>query len=106
MSRDRYERKHRRTHRHLEAVAFMASANYNAVPSLSEALGGASPARHTQQRNGNLRLIAKSWTSTLERALFPYQESEEEQEAFTPEGRKRAEKVLYEMLRAICGRQP
>ena len=39
MARDRYERKHRRTRRHPEAVAFMASADFDAVPPLAEAMG-------------------------------------------------------------------
>lgn len=40
----------------------------------------------------------------LERVLFPHQESEEEQEAFTPEGRERVaqwlENVAFPLLRA------
>lgn len=39
MSREPHERKHRRTWRHPECVAFMAGADFNRVPTLSEALG-------------------------------------------------------------------
>jgi hypothetical protein len=39
MSKDRYERKHRRTHKHPESIAMMAGANFDAVPSLAEAMG-------------------------------------------------------------------
>lgn len=38
--RDRYERKHRRTHRHPESVTFMASADFDKVPPLAEAIRG------------------------------------------------------------------
>lgn len=41
------------------------------------------------QRELNTDLI-----DSLERELFPFQESEEEQESFTPEGRKRVDKWL------------
>ena len=36
---DRYERKHRRTHRHPEVVAQMANANFDTRMSLSAAMG-------------------------------------------------------------------
>jgi hypothetical protein len=39
MGRDRYERKHRRTARHPECVRMMADADFDAVPSLAEAMG-------------------------------------------------------------------
>jgi hypothetical protein len=40
VSRDRYERRHRRTHRHPESIAFMASADFSRVPPLEEVLMG------------------------------------------------------------------
>lgn len=39
MSRDRYERKHRRTSKHPECVAMMANANFDRCFSLSAAMG-------------------------------------------------------------------
>ena len=45
--RDRYERRHRRTVRHPEAMETMASANFDAVPSLAEALGLEDTVTHT-----------------------------------------------------------
>lgn len=39
MARDRYERKHRKTHKNPEAMTTMANANFDAVPSLAEAMG-------------------------------------------------------------------
>jgi hypothetical protein len=39
MGRDRYEREHRRTHRHPACVEMMAGANFEAAPSLAEAMG-------------------------------------------------------------------
>jgi len=38
MGKDRYERRHRRTASHPESMAIMAAADFNAVPSLTEAL--------------------------------------------------------------------
>jgi hypothetical protein len=43
----------------------------------------------------------RCWVARLEEALFPFQESEEEQESFTPVGRKRAESVLCEFAEAL-----
>lgn len=39
MSRDRYERRHRRTASSIESVVTMATADFDAVPSLAEAMG-------------------------------------------------------------------
>jgi hypothetical protein len=39
MAADRYERRHRRTARNINCVEVMANANFDAVPSLSEAMG-------------------------------------------------------------------
>jgi hypothetical protein len=39
MARDRYERRHRRTARNVNCVEVMANADFDAVPSLSEAMG-------------------------------------------------------------------
>lgn len=39
MTPDRYERCHRRTVRHPESISMMAGANFDAAPSLSEAMG-------------------------------------------------------------------
>jgi hypothetical protein len=39
VSKDRYERRHRRTARNYASVETMASANFDAVPSLAEAMG-------------------------------------------------------------------
>ncbi len=39
MARDRHERRHRRTARNHASVAVMTGANFDAVPSLSEAMG-------------------------------------------------------------------
>lgn len=41
MSKDRYERRHRRTAAHPEAMSIMASANFDAVPSLADSLRAA-----------------------------------------------------------------
>lgn len=41
------------------------------------------------------------WIDKLELALFPHQESEFEQEAFTSQGRKRAGAVLQELVKAV-----
>lgn len=37
--KDRHERKHRRTARHPACIEMMANANFDAVPSLAEAMG-------------------------------------------------------------------
>ncbi len=39
MSKDRYERRHRRTAGNCEAVSAMTAADFNAVPSLAAAMG-------------------------------------------------------------------
>ena len=39
MARDKHERKHRKTWRHPEAVAFMASGDFDSAMSLSAAMG-------------------------------------------------------------------
>ena len=39
MSKDRYERSHRRTDRHPDSVSMMSNADFDRVPSLSEAMG-------------------------------------------------------------------
>ena len=41
MSKDKKERRHRRTHRHPEPMAVMAGANFDAVPPLADVLSGA-----------------------------------------------------------------
>lgn len=38
MAKDRYERRHRRTARNANCVEVMANADFDAVPSLSEAM--------------------------------------------------------------------
>jgi hypothetical protein len=49
--------------------------------------------KRQQRRERYPRLI-----DSLERVLFPFQESEEEQESFTPEGRKRVDAWLSDLL--------
>src|SRR4051812_43501042 len=44
MAADRYERRHRRTARNINCVQVMANADFDAVPSLSEAMGLEEPA--------------------------------------------------------------
>ncbi len=79
MSSDPKERRHRRTWRHHESIALMASANFDAVPSLAEAMGlETAVARQTMsdaervmpfrgqtmneaQRLTVVRLLAKGW---------------------------------------------
>lgn len=42
---------------------------------------------------------------SLERVMFPYQESEEEQESFTPEGRRRVDRWIEEHVICPCERR-
>jgi hypothetical protein len=44
MAKDRYERRHRRTAKNRHCIEVMANANFDAVPSLSEAMGLEEPA--------------------------------------------------------------
>jgi hypothetical protein len=48
MSKDRYERRHRRTWRNANCVAMMAAADFSKVPSLAEAMGLADPQPETR----------------------------------------------------------
>jgi hypothetical protein len=41
----------------------------------------------------------------LERELFPFQESEEEQESFTPEGRRRVDDWIHKLLLQFANRE-
>jgi hypothetical protein len=43
------------------------------------------------------------YIAELEKEMFPHQESEEEQEAFTPVGRKRVARVLRRMYDELVG---
>lgn len=53
-NKDRKERKHRRTWAHPEAVEFMASAHFDDVPSLAEAMGLEDrPANFVAEINGH-----------------------------------------------------
>lgn len=56
MSKDRYERRHRRTWRHPAAIEFMAKADFDAVPSLAEAMGLEGPAPSVGQEGGPMPL--------------------------------------------------
>ncbi len=42
------------------------------------------------------------WVKRFEDELFPYQESEFEQESFTPQGRRRVAKVIRELARSLA----
>jgi len=44
MSKDRYERRHRKTHRNADCVEAMSNADFDAVPPLAEAMGLTPPA--------------------------------------------------------------
>ncbi len=55
MGRDRYERRHRKTAANTECVAMMANANFDAVPSLAEAMGLVPPTHtHTGFRRRDI----------------------------------------------------
>lgn len=41
------------------------------------------------------------WLDEFEREMFPHQESEEEQEAFTDVGRKRVGRVIQRLVKAV-----
>lgn len=43
----------------------------------------------------------KWWIARFEQELFPHQESEFEQESFTPQGRRRMARVIRELAKAV-----
>jgi hypothetical protein len=59
MSKDRKERKHRRTARHPECVAVMAGADFDAVPPLSVAMGLEADVNQTESRPSIIRAKVK-----------------------------------------------
>lgn len=42
------------------------------------------------------------WIDQFESEMFPHQESEFEQEAFTPEGRKRVGRVIQRLVKTLA----
>lgn len=72
--RDRYERRHRRTAAHPECIALMSQANFDAAPSLAEAMGleGEPMTTHThtgyRSHVGHVHCGAKLWGHRIPKA--------------------------------------
>lgn len=49
--------------------------------------------------------VVEFWIDEMERALFPHQESEFEQESFTDMGRERVREVLQKLVKAVQERE-
>lgn len=107
MARDGYERKHRRTWRHPESMAIMAGADFDAVPSLAEAMGLTEEPKMTtirkpgviKTRLGQTRLAKGDEAAAMVRLVRELREVAEEAGLLGDPDYDRINDVLYGFLK-------